>query len=276
MKFIKKTVCLIIPIILSYNISIAQKNKDKVKISLDTVRVEGRVGVLVNFNNMPKERFVLEIPEIFMLQKFKEGLSNYSKQQWKFTKEGGNMELTDGNYHYSIKLIKKIFRNTEGLAWKISVTNNSDSSLYDLASFNCWTMNTSPLFKDTKMERTFVNDISGNKIFLKDVEKTQGGGRRNMQFYPSKNGIDLSKSAWLNQWLVSSPQTLSGNKIAVSAKDGTYLFENIVNGVVAFYFNNWEHDHGCVHASPLIARELKPGKTATANGIFKFSKLKSN
>lgn len=274
MKLIKKAIYLVLPVIVSCSINKERKNIEKVTISLDTVRVEGRVGVLVNFSNMPKERFVLEIPEIFMLQKFKDGLSNYSNQQWKFTRKGGNMELTDGSYHYSINLKKQQVENSVGLAWKISVTNNSDSTLYDLAAFNCWTMNTAPLFKDTKMERTYVKDLSGQSILLKDVQKTQGGGRRTMQFYPAKTGIDLSKSAWLNRWLVSGPQTLSGNEISVMAKDGTYLFENIVNGDVAFFFNNWEQDHGCIHASPIIARELKPGKTASASGVFKFSKLK--
>ena len=274
MKLIKKAFYLLIPVLLCGNISLAQKQSDKVSISLDTVRVDGRVAVLVNFSNMPKERFVLEIPEIFMLQKLKNGLSNYSNQQWNFTKTGGNMELIDGQYHYSINLTKKLGNNSSDLAWKIAVTNNSDSSLYDLSAFNCWTMNTAPLFKDTKMERTYVNDIVGKRILLKDVEKTQGNGRRTMQFYSSKNSIDLSKTAWLNPWAVTSPQTLSGNIISVIAKDGSYLFENVVKGEVAYFFNNWEEDHGCIHASPLITRELKPGKTKSASGVFQFTKLK--
>lgn len=274
MKLIKNALYLMLLVMLACNVTKAQRETKNVTISLDTVRVEGRVGVLVNFSNMPKERFVLEIPEIFMLQKLKDGLSNYSNQQWNFTKEGGNMELTEGKYHYSINLKKQLLKNSEGLAWNIAVTNNSDSSLYDLAAFNCWTMNTSPLFKDTKMERTFVKDAEGRQIALKDVKKTQGGGRRTMQFYPAKNGIDLSKSAWLNRWMVTGPQTLSGNEISVMAKDGSYLFENVVNGDVAFFFNNWEEDHGCIHASPIIARELNPGKTASTSGVFKFTKVK--
>lgn len=274
MKFIKIALYLILPVIISCNASKSQKVTQNTAITLDTVRIDGRVGILVKFDDMPNERFVLEIPEIFMLQKFRNGLSNYSNQQWVFTKQGGNMVLKDGPYHYSINLTKKLAKNSAGLAWKIAVTNNSDSSLYDLAAFNCWTMNTAPLFKDTKMERTFVNDISGKKLLLKDVAKTQGGGRRTMQFYPAKNGIDLSKSAWLNNWLVIGPQTLTGDRMSVMAKDGSYLFENIVNGDVAFFFNNWEEDHGCIHASPNISKELKPGKTASASGIFQFTKLK--
>ena len=274
MKLIKIALFLTLPVLVSCKLSKAQKASEEVTINLDTVSVDGRAGVLVKFSNMPNEKFVLEIPEIFMLKKFKNGLSNYSKQKWIFDQDGGKMNLKDGDYNYAISLTKQHLKNSVGLAWKIAVTNNSDSSLYDLAAFNCWTMNTSPLFKDTKMERTFVNDAFGKKILLKDVEKTQGGGRRTMQFYPAKNGIDLSQSAWLNRWLVTGPQTLSGNKISVMATDGSYLFENVVNGDVAFFFNNWEEDHGCIHASPVIAKELKPGTTGSASGVFKFTKLK--
>jgi len=273
MKLIKIALFLALPVLVSCNLSKAQKASEKVTINLDTVSVDGRAGVLVKFSNMPNEKFVLEIPEIFMLKKFKNGLSNYSKQKWIFDQDGGKMNLTDGQYQYAITLTKRIDKKSVGLAWNIAVTNNSDSSLYDLAAFNCWTMNKAPLFKDTKMERTFVNDLAGTKMLLKDVEKTQGGGRRTMQFYPAKNGINLSESSWLNQWLVSAPQTLTGNKMTVMATDESFLFENIVNGKVAFFFNNWEDTHGCTHASPLIARELKPGKTASANGVFLFSKL---
>lgn len=276
MKLKKNILYLVLPIIVSCNVSKTQKITEQVSINLDTVRVQGRVGVAVNFSNMPKENFVLEIPEIFMLQKSKDGLSNYSNQQWQFNKDGGNMELTDGLYHYAINLKKEQLANSVGLAWKIAVTNNSDSTLYDLAPFNCWTMNTAPLFKDTKMERTYVNDLAGNRMLLKDVLKTQGDGRRTMQFYPSKNGIDLAKSAWLSRWYVTGPQMLSGNTISIMAKDSSYLFENIVNGDVAFFFNNWEEDHGCVHASPLLSKSLEPGKTSSASGVFRFSKSKYN
>jgi len=254
-------------------VSFISNAQQKLKMHLDTVNVDGRAGVEITINEMPGQKFVLEIPEIFMVQEIRNGLYNYSKQVWDLEDDEAEMILTDGKYKHKISLKAVNTKNSIGLKWKINFKNNSDSSLYDLAAFNCWTFNTAPLFKDTKMERSYVNDASGNKKFLKDVDKTQGGGRRNMQFYPAVGGIDLSKSPWLAQWIVTSKEALSGDKVSLVSNDSKWLFENIVDGKVAFFFNNWEHDHGCLHASPLLSKELKPGKSATAKGIFKFTRL---
>jgi hypothetical protein len=93
-----------------------------------------------------------------------------------------------------------------------------------------------------------------------------------MQFYPSVEGIDLSNSPWISQWAVISNQRLSGRQVSITSNDGQWLYENKVNGRVAYFFNNWEDDHGCFHASPLLASELKPGAIARAGGIFNFTK----
>jgi hypothetical protein len=133
-------------------------------------------------------------------------------------------------------------------------------------------MNTAPLFKDVQMERTTVRDASGNAMLLKDVRKRQGDGRRTMQFYPSVTGVDLTKSTWIKQWDVISDQPLSGNNVSILSTDAKWVFENKVTGNVAYFFNNWEGDHGCVHASPLLATELKPGQKARASGEFRFTR----
>jgi hypothetical protein len=136
-------------------------------------------------------------------------------------------------------------------------------------------MNTAPLFKDIKMERTFVSDSSGNRTTLKEVAKTQGEGRRSMQFYRSVSGIDLAQSPWINQWAVISGQSLSGKKVSIISTDGKWMFENEVNGKVAYFFNNWEDDHGCVHTSPLLAAVLTPGDKGHGRGSYKFTRLKN-
>ena len=161
-----------------------------------------------------------------------------------------------------------------GIKWNIAFKNLSDTTLYDLSAFNCWSMNWAPLFKDLSMDRTFVEDNSGNKIPLKQVHKNQGEGIRTMQFYPAIGGVhDLSKNLWIDQWKVISNQKLNGNEISVISSDSKWLFENKVNGKVAYFFNNWEDDHGCVHAAPLLASSLAPGKKAKAEGVFLFSKV---
>jgi hypothetical protein len=116
-----------------------------------------------------------------------------------------------------------------------------------------------------------VHDADGNKKLIKDVNKTQGPGRRTMQFYPAEGGIkDLSKLQWINQWDVNSTEILSGKNIWLTSKDATWLINNKVNGKVAYFFNNFEKTHGCIHAAPLLSANLKPGKTAVASGSIEF------
>ena len=255
--------------------SSGQKN-NKAGLTLTTADAQGMVAVAIPINDLPRQKFVLEIPEIFTLKNFKGGLYNYNKQMWHFTNAGAAMSFADDKYEYNISLKIVKTKNTIGLKWYIGFKNNTMDTLYDLAAFNCFTMNFAPLFKDTTMERTFVNDATGNKIVLKDVQRTQGEGRRNMQFYPAVGGIaNLPQSQWVSQWAVIADQYLSGKKISVVSTDAQWLFENIVDGTVAYFFNNWEGDHGCVHASPLLTRQLLPGASAKASGIFKFTKIKN-
>jgi hypothetical protein len=252
---------------------LAQGSINKSGVSLDTIRVEGRVGLAISIADLPGQRFVLEIPEVFILRDIKSGLYNYNNQVWKYTRKGAEMQFGDNQYEYSIKLRTRRSRKGVDVKWDMAFKNKTDKTLYDLTAFNCWTMNTAPLFKDLNMERTYVHDSSGRKVLLKDVQKTQGDGRRTMQFYGSVNGIDLSKSPWASQWAVISDQRLSGSLISVVSTDSSWIFENKVDGKVAYFFNNWEQDHGCVHASPLLAEELKPGASAKAKGSFTFKKM---
>jgi hypothetical protein len=132
-------------------------------------------------------------------------------------------------------------------------------------------MKDAPLFQDIPMERTWVTDKDGNKKKLKNVRKTQGPNRRTMQFYPVAGGIkDLSKSGWLQQWDVNSTEKLTGNTISIVSKDGKWIVSSVVDGQVAYFFNNFESTHGCIHASPLIARNLKPGESSTITGSINF------
>ena len=55
------------------------------------------------------------------------------------------------------------------------------------------------------MERTLVIDGNGTELLLKDVSKTQGEGKRTMQFYPAIKGIDLDQYRLNARWEVSSP-----------------------------------------------------------------------
>lgn len=252
----------------------AQQIKKQPAMLMEDADAGGRAAIAIHISEMPDQKFVLEIPEVFTLREVNGDLYNYSKQNWKYYPGGAALNYEDKKFQYSIELKIVSNKNSIGVKWDMSCKNNTDSTMYDVAAFNCWTMNFAPLFKDTKMERTYVYDINGEKKLIKNVAKTQGPGRRTMQFYPAVSGVeDLSKTGWIQQWDVTSPETLSVKKVSILSTDGRWLYENWVNGKVAFFFNNWEEDHGCLHASPLLAKELKPGKSAHASGVFNFTKL---
>jgi hypothetical protein len=251
-----------------------QINKEHLML-LEDADAGGRAAIAIHIPEMPDQKFVLEIPEVFTLGEVNGDLYNYAKQNWQYNPGGAELNYEDKKFQYAVKL--KIISTDKSVAlqWDITCRNNTSSTMYDVAAFNCWTMNFAPLFKDTKMERSWVYDINGKKKLLKEVAKTQGPGRRTMQFYPAAGGIaDLSKSGWIQQWDVTSTETLGVKKISIVSTDGRWIFENWVNGKVAYFFNNWEEDHGCFHASPLLAKELKPGASAHASGNFKFTRLK--
>lgn len=253
----------------------AQQIKKQPRMLLEDADAGGRAAIAIHISDMPGQKFVLEIPEVFTLKEVNGDLYNYSKQNWKYDSKGAELNYEDKKFQYSIKLKIVDTKKTIGLNWEMSCKNNTSSTMNDVAAFNCWTMNFAPLFKDTKMERTWVYDIEGKKKLIKEVAKTQGPGRRTMQFYPAVGGVqDLYKTGWIQQWDVTSPETLSVKKISIVSTDGRWVFENWVNGKVAYFFNNWEEDHGCLHASPLLARELKPGAFAQASGSFQFTKVK--
>ncbi|MFC3562647.1 hypothetical protein [Pedobacter jamesrossensis] len=275
MMRIRYLLCLLGLLFFAYEVS-GQVTFAQSAIAMETADAQGRVAIAITLAEMPGQKFVLEIPELFTSKIGKGEHFNYSKQFWNYRQDGADMKLSDEKYTYEIHLDKVISKNAIGLKWKITFKNNSEETLEDLISFNCWTMNSAPLFKDVSMKRTYVLDSAGNKITLATVRKTQGSGRRNMQYYPvAKSKVNLSESPWIRNWNVISTQGLTGKCISIISTDSKWLFENKVDGKVAFFFNNFEDDHGCVHASPLLAKKLLPGKTGSASGIFKFTKIKN-
>lgn len=234
---------------------------------------QSNVSVFIVLKNLPKQRFLFTVPEIFTSVDLKEGLFNSDRHPWQIKGNCAERQAENGLYAYHILLQLHEEGNAFWAEWKITFENHSTQSLYDLAAFNCLTMNYGDYFKDTAMTRTYVKDQFGKPVSIKNIPKTQGDGRRTMQFYPAVDGIkDLTKSTWPNGWGVIAPTLLNGNSMWVESTDATWKIETIVNGQVAYFFNNWEADHGCIHASPLLATNLKPGETSTVTGSFRFTK----
>ena len=142
--------------------------------------------------------------------------------------------------------------------WKFNFHNHTDHPIHNLAAFNCVSLNHAPLFKDLAMDRTWVTNDQGGKVPLATIAKSQGGERRTMQFYPAVGGIDVAAAQGIIRYDVISPDSLAGDRVTVVSADAHHQIETIVRGPVAYFFNNWESDHGCIHAAPLFPPPSSP------------------
>lgn len=267
-----KGISIFIFLLVTHSFSMAQSSNHKMHLSTYDQKV--RVDLSIKLDELPNQEFFFAFPEVFTVEGQEGGMGgvgSFGLQNWELSDDKGTVSGEDKNYTYTINLKTVESTKKYTLQWELKFENRSDHTLVDLASFNCLGMKDAPLFQDIPMERTWVADKDGNKKKLKDVRKTQGPNRRTMQFYPVAGGIkDLSKSGWLQQWDVNSTEKLTGNTISIVSKDGKWIVNSVVDGPIAYFFNNFESTHGCIHASPLIARNLKPGESATITGSINF------
>lgn len=270
MKIVKQVVSIVCLLTLQ-QLLFAQATKHKIRLSTTD---DKRVAIAISIDDIPDQKFIFTMPEVFTIQGFEGGqggLGSFSGQDWKIDDDGASVFLEDSNYKYSIRLNLVESQKKYSVNWKIKFENRSDHVLNDLSAFNCLSMKAAPLFKDDLMNRTWVSDEKGNKKLIRDVAKTQGPGRRTMQFYPASAGAkDLSSMGWIQQWDVNSTEVLSGHSMSIISKDSKWVVNTKVDGQVAYFFNNFEITHGCIHAAPLISSNLKPNKTAVASGSINF------
>ena len=219
----------------------------------------------------PEQEFMLVFPEWFTSDE----LNTLTNFDWKLKP---NMAVGSWESEsYGSELIIRFEQSDQKveLKWEYEFRNSSNHSVTNLAAFNCLNLNWAPLFKDLAMERTWVRDEKGQEVFLKEVAKTQGEGKRTMQFYPATGGIDLDQFRLIARWEVNSPEHLSGDRVKVISIDGRWLLETIVDGPVAYFFNNWEEDHGCVHSAPLFP-PIAPNSSVSVRGRIVFTKRNEN
>jgi hypothetical protein len=210
---------------------------------------------------------MLFFPEWFTSDQF----NSIVKFKWDLKPHVAIGSWTDDTYSSSVTIKLKESEHKVELSWVYEFKNNSDTNLTNLSAFNCVLLNWAPLFKDLTMERTWIKDKSGKEVPLNEIAKTQGEGKRTMQFYPAVSGIDLEKYRLNTRWEVTSPDYLSGDRIKVISTDGKWKLETIVDGPVAYFFNNWEGDHGCIHAAPLFPA-IGPKSSGFAKGRIVFTR----
>jgi hypothetical protein len=215
----------------------------------------------------PDQEFMLVFPEWFTSNK----LNTVTRFNWDLNPYVAIGSWEKESYTSTLTIRLKQSEQKVELVWNYEFTNNSAQLVTNLAAFNCLNLNWAPLFKDLAMERTWVKDKNGKEVLLKEIVKTQGEGKRTMQFYPAKNGIKLDQYRLIARWEVTCPTHLSGDRVKLISKDDRWQLETIVDGPVAYFFNNWEEDHGCIHTAPLLP-SIAPGKSAKAKGRIIFTK----
>ena len=224
-------------------------------------------AIMFRLQELPDQEFMLVFPEWFTSNE----IGVWAPFEWDKAATAGTWR--EGPYSATLTFRFEQSGEKLELKWEYKFTNGADKALTDLAAFNCVMLNWAPLFKDLAMERTWGMDQNGTRVLLKDVAKTQGQGKRTMQFYPAVDGIDLEHTEKIAEYGVTSTARLSGDRIGVVSKDERWLVETIVEGPVAYFFNNWETDHGCIHAAPLLGT-VRPGETSIANGRISFTRLR--
>lgn len=191
---------------------------------------------------------------------------------WKTTKDGATAEWKSGPYSMRLEMTFKKTDTARSLNWQYHFTNGSGAALTDVASFNCFNLVDAPSFIDLEMKRTRVSNKDGKSVCLCDVKKTIG--KRTMQFYPARGSLNLAEFERFSRYGVTSTQALDGDRISVTSRNGKWTVQCIVEGRVAYFFNNWESDHGCIHAAPWLGN-VEAGKSATAKGSIVFARRKS-
>jgi hypothetical protein len=215
----------------------------------------------------PDQEFMLVFPEWFTSDE----LNMVTRFNWDLKPYVAIGSWESESYASTLTIRFKQSEQKVELEWDYEFKNGSDKDVTNLAAFNCLNLNWAPLFKDLAMERTWIGDEKGKDVLLKQIVKTQGEGKRTMQFYPAIGGIELDQYRLIARWQVTSPTHLSGNRVRVESKDGRWQLETIVDGPVAYFFNNWEEDHGCIHTAPLFP-SITPGESAMVKGWIIFTK----
>ncbi len=224
-----------------------------------------RAPISFQLAQFPGESFLLMFPENITARE----MSWRAKPVWKTGTARADATWTKGPYSYTLQITWRETKQGPVLDWEYRFENKSSAALTDVSAFNCFLLAGAPTFFNRALDRTWVSQGEGEKIWLSRVKKTNGP--RPMQFYPAKSGIRLDSPEHFAHHGVTSPAELTGDRIGVVSTDGRWKVESVVDGPVAYFFNNSEPDHGCIHAAPLLG-SIAPGQAATAKGRIVFTR----
>ncbi|QDU95966.1 hypothetical protein [Lignipirellula cremea] len=213
----------------------------------------------------PENDFLLIFPEWITGRE----ASWHVRPQWRLTGSTAVATWQEDEVAFRMEVQHRLTETGPELRWAIRFSNDSRRKLTDVAAFNCFNLVDAPAFKDLGMNRTWVAEAKGQRVRLADVKKTKGP--RTMQFYPARGGLPLAEFERYSRYAVTSKETLAGDRIGVDSVDGKWTLECVIDQPAAFFFNNWEDDHGCIHAAPQLG-DVAPGESAAASGHIRFTR----
>jgi len=106
----------------------AQQNKKQLKMLLEDTDAGGRAAIEIHISEMPDQKFVLEIPEVFTLREVNGDLYNYAKQNWKYNPMGAELNYEDKKFQYSIQL--KIVRTKKYIGLKLDIFSKNKTEYH--------------------------------------------------------------------------------------------------------------------------------------------------
>jgi hypothetical protein len=222
--------------------------------------------ITFKIEEFPSDSFLLIFPE-WLTSREK---SWHVRPEWQT--EGGEARgswVSDG---VALRLMLRYEPGACGsrVEWEYQVSNRSGQDLAAAALFNCVNLVDAPAFRDLGMVRTWIRNGHTNTRQLSAVEKTKAP--RAIQFYPAKGGLHLPDFERFMRYGATNLTVLEGDRIAVDSVDGKWTLESIVDGQAAYFFNNWESTHGCIHAAPLLG-DIQSGQSASSTGRLVLRKL---
>ena len=211
--------------------------------------------------DLPDQQFMLIFPEWLTARQ----QNWHVRPTWQTRHHSATGTWHSDGIRLTLSLRFQVADSARRLNWEYLVHNTSDTTLTDVAVFNCFNLVDAPLFQDLTLERTVVSTRQGQVRQLAGVQRVKAP--RTLQFYPARGGLNLPRFERFSRYQATSPEELTGNRIVVRSRDGRWTVETSVDGQVAYFFANTEPDHGCVHAAPLLGTIKAGGKVRVRGAI---------
>lgn len=216
----------------------------------------GAMQVTARVPALDNQVFALGVPETIgcreaMLVNFPE-----AKIKWQGPDREGVVSCSwgpGGRISYSLRLIPAV----DYVDVEMTIRNHTEFLWHDVFAFNCLNPIQAPVFKDWKLERTYMS-AQGQPLPMAQTTRVKGHMPTVGFYLPER--IQLGQeSVFVRGFGATSPDRTDGSWIAtLSEPAGAYMAAAAMNA--AFLFDNL--DRCCIHAAPGFG-DIGPGEAST-------------